>query len=175
MTVWIMAFVMMARASRPMRLLAPTVLVVVLGQSIVWWWWPHYAAPLVPPVLGAIAVAASRITSRTDALDSPKSLAPVLLVVLAIQIAALPVLYSRTLGRGAASESPGPTSTGRSSSPEFLSRSDVKRHLERQDTRQAHCRPDRAGYQFVKTRADVAASDCGSVVAAFTMLVGRAK
>ena len=73
---------------------------------------------------------------RKDPKTAPdKSLAPMLFVVLAIQIATLPALYIRTRDHGAVTENRDPTSAARSSSPEFLSRSDVKRHLERRQGR----------------------------------------
>jgi hypothetical protein len=94
-------------------------MIVVLGQAIVWWWWPHYAAPILPLVLAAMANTARRLARGVRDGGSHQPLAWVLMVLLSAHVATTAVLHGFTPDRG-----------GRSGHVGSLSRGEAMTHLE---------------------------------------------
>ncbi len=64
-TAWIAAFGITHRRNRWARFIVITIVLVALGQSVVRWWVPHYAAPIVPLVLAAMAKTAHRLSRQS--------------------------------------------------------------------------------------------------------------
>jgi hypothetical protein len=96
MAAFVLAFTATCRGNRWAGAIVVTVASVALGQALTRWWWPHYAAPLVPLLLLAVASSIQRLAGRFAASAGPhrpvRILAP-LLAVQAMAIAVLAVLF----------------------------------------------------------------------------------
>jgi hypothetical protein len=126
---WIAAFMAIALQHTWVRLCAAILIVVVLGQSIVWWWIPHYTAPVVPLVVGAVVLTLAR---QTRGNPMARAMGPPVVALLAILYVSMPALlalaqnlYGHT---GDASERSGETPALTA-----LTKADVVRQLEAQE------------------------------------------
>ena len=118
-TAWIAAFGITHRRNRWARFIVITIVLVALGQSLVRGWVSHYAAPIVPLVLAAMAKTAHRI-SRKSTVSLAASQSGMILVLSLCHLVAIGVmsaLFPRT------KDPPSP----------IARRTAVMRQLERQD------------------------------------------
>jgi hypothetical protein len=96
-TAWIAAFGITHRRHRWAQFIVITIVLVVLGESFVRPWLPHYAAPIVPLVLAAMAITAHRISRHsTVSVAVPHSrMILVLSLCHLLAIGVMPALFPR--------------------------------------------------------------------------------
>ena len=118
-TAWIAAFGITHRRNRWARFIVITIVLVALGQSVVRWWVPHYAAPIVPLVLAAMAKTAHRISRKSTVSLAVSQTGMILVLCLChfVAIGVMSALFPRT------NDPPSP----------IARRTAVMRQLERQD------------------------------------------
>jgi hypothetical protein len=94
---WLLLLVMTSLTQRWMLFCLGTVVLVVAGESLVWWWYPHYASPIVPIVLAAMAMALRRLSRLARAPRAWQRRVPGAIALCAAMFTTLPVIFGSTL------------------------------------------------------------------------------